>query len=919
VWPPRQAGAGAGGSAPARSRPDRAFLKASLEPADIPISANLSAEVSSMFFRAICCLGCVALGLWAARGDAIAQPIRVGESSFVSSGNATTRFPDVEFDSTNMVYLVVNGQFTVTGQFLDRNGARIGNSFTLIPSKSAITARVSYAPGPNLFLVTFIDEANPKNHVIGGRFLRFGAGGVPEFLSGEFVINASGIPKHFESAPSSAWSAQSGEFLVTWAEFAQAGGPDVKAQRLGADGSLRGGTISVSASSGWEGLPAVAYNSLQDEFAVAHMYEPPSGGQFARLVRVKAGSGEVLGGNNLYGSAGLNNYPEIAYDSRRNRYLVITWYFTSNADVWGMMADGNLNPASSLIPVAAEGWFEGGDGIGLAYNHSGDTYLAAFQGPSRDTLAAGVSGDGIPHLEFRAMVTGARNDIYQPQIAADAGQARWLIAASVDYNRVMGQIIETAGSGNPGDGGGGGGGGGGEPPPPSAHIDLTAQAAPNGSWFFAEGATEGGAGFDTYYLVENPHPQDVQVVAYFARDTDGYTVEKSFNVPAQTRYTVRLGDHVPAGAYGVVFQSRTPGADVFVERSVYWGSVWGEGGASAAGEHDLRMVWYFAEGTLKSNGYFDNHFLVFNPSNVHTANVLVTFYLQDGAGTVQRSYQLAPRTRLNLLANTVAELAQQDFATVIESDLPVVAERSMYWAAGTGGTSTMGAAAPSPVWYFAEGAAAPNFDTYLTILNPNATSTIVDVTYLGESGQIGGVRSYTVPARSRSTLWLTAELEGFVGAVGARVGTRDGTTGIVCERSTYWGNGQWVEGANALGVTRPAPVWHLPEGLTLAGFDTFVLIVNPNPDTVRVRVWPIHNDGGRPYPVDIDIEPHGRETIWVNHDWRFPQEHATAFSIHIETITPGPGVIAEHALYWRADGQHYWRGGSAAFGIPRDQ
>jgi hypothetical protein len=81
----------------------------------------------------------------------IALTIRVGESSFVSSGNATVRFPDVEFDSTNMVYLVVNGQFTVTGQFLDRNGARLGNSFTTIPSRSAITARVSYAAGPNLF------------------------------------------------------------------------------------------------------------------------------------------------------------------------------------------------------------------------------------------------------------------------------------------------------------------------------------------------------------------------------------------------------------------------------------------------------------------------------------------------------------------------------------------------------------------------------------------------------------------------------------------------------------------------------------------------------------------------------------------------------------------------------------------------
>jgi hypothetical protein len=845
----------------------------------------------------------------------LAQATRLGETFFVSAGNLPIRFPDVEFDSLNAVYLVVNGQFRVTGQFVSRDGGRIGESFTAIPSRAAITARVAYAPGPNVFLVTFIDESQARNETIGGRILRFGPGGVPEFLTGEFVIVSNGRPKHLESAPSVTWSSASNEFLVTWAEYRQAGGPDVLAQRVSASGQLLGGEIPISTSGAWEGLPAVAYNSQQDEFAVALMFEPPSGGQYARLVRVKPGSGAVLGANNLYGSGGLNNYPEVAYDARRNRYLVITWYFTSNADVWGQFADASLQPIGNLIPVAANPWFEGGDGIGLAFNSNADSYFAAFQGPSRDTLGVSVSGDGTPDTVFRAMVSGAGNDIFQPQVAADTGTARWMIATSVDYNRVLGQILEAKGRSAP------------PPPPPtpppppppstSAQIDLSYQAAPNGSWFFAEAVTGGSIAFETFLLLANPNTQPVALKAYFARATDGFTIERDLTLAAQSRSTLRLGDFGPEGAYGVVLQSRTPGADVFAERSTYWGRTWGEGGALSEGRHDTRTTWYFAEGSLK-NSFFDNFFLVFNPSNTQTANVQVTFMLQDGQGTVVRTYPVAPRARLTVHANTIGELAGRDFGTRVDADVPVVAERAMYWGPDwQGGTSTVGASDTSPAWLFAEGAAAPNFDTYLTVLNPNGAATTVDVTFMGEAGQLGPVRSFWVAGNSRTTIWVTGQV-GHVGAVGARIVSREGL-GIVCERSTYWGTGQWVEGSSATGITVPAPVWYLPEGVSINGFDTFALIANPNPFWVKVRVWPIHNDGGRPYPVDIDIEPNGRETIWVNKDPRFPAEVSTTFSLLVETLTPGAGVIAEEAIYWRSDSAHYWQGGSAAVGLPRYQ
>jgi hypothetical protein len=103
------------------------------------------------------------------------------------------------------------------------------------------------------------------------------------------------------------------------------------------------------------------------------------------------------------------------------------------------------------------------------------------------------------------------------------------------------------------------------------------------------------------------------------------------------------------------------------------------------------------------------------------------------------------------------------------------------------------------------------------------------------------------------------------------------------------------------------------------GFDTFVLMANPNPFWVKARVWPIHVNGSRPYNVDVDIPPNGRQTIWINQDSRFPAEQNTVFSILVESLTPGPGIIVEHATYWLRDQHNYWRGGSAAFGIPGQQ
>ena len=104
---------------------------------------------------------------------------------------------------------------------------------------------------------------------------------------------------------------------------------------------------------------------------------------------------------------------------------------------------------------------------------------------------------------------------------------------------------------------------------------------------------------------------------------------------------------------------------------------------------------------------------------------------------------------------TDARLYNANFAITITSDVPIVAERSMYWGGkaspwGEGHTSP-GLTAPALIWDLAEGrtGGAHEFFTYILLSNPQTTAADVTVTYLREAG-VPIVRPYTVPATARS-------------------------------------------------------------------------------------------------------------------------------------------------------------------------
>ena len=191
------------------------------------------------------------------------------------------------------------------------------------------------------------------------------------------------------------------------------------------------------------------------------------------------------------------------------------------------------------------------------------------------------------------------------------------------------------------------------------------------------------------------------------------------------------------GAFGAIFQSTTPGHDIFVARSIYWGPNF-EGSTGVSAVKDLSTSWYFAEGS-RGGELFDNFFLVFNPLPTPTT-VDVTFLTAAGQ-VITKQYPVAAQKRLTLYANAIPELAGKDFSTTITAATGVVAERAMYWRligspdpSWVGGAASLGASQLQTTWVFAEGAAAPNFESFYLLLNPNPTPITVQARFLPETG-----------------------------------------------------------------------------------------------------------------------------------------------------------------------------------------
>jgi hypothetical protein len=219
----------------------------------------------------------------------------------------------------------------------------------------------------------------------------------------------------------------------------------------------------------------------------------------------------------------------------------------------------------------------------------------------------------------------------------------------------------------------------------------------------------------------------------------------------------------------------------------------------------------------------------------------------------------------------------------VASDKPVVAERSEYWANRTAdGHDSIGVSAPSKAWYLAEGCTNGGFETWVLVQNPNPTPASVTLTYMTDLGPVPGPTA-TIPANSRKT-FNVADYVPNTWSVSTQVTSAQP---VIAERSMYGNNRQW--GTDSIGAAAPANTWYLAEGCTNTGFESWVLVQNPNSAPTSVTLTYMTPAG----PVDgpsVSLPAHSRQTFNVADTVPWEWEVST------KVVATAP-VIAERAMY----------------------
>ncbi|MDI6831131.1 MAG: DUF5719 family protein [Actinomycetota bacterium] len=406
---------------------------------------------------------------------------------------------------------------------------------------------------------------------------------------------------------------------------------------------------------------------------------------------------------------------------------------------------------------------------------------------------------------------------------------------------------------------------------------------PDDGLYFAEGYT--GPGFDTYLLLENPggEPEEATLELF---GNEGLISSTRVSVPARSRLTLHLNRMAPAGDVSARLVTRK-GSALRAQRSMYF-DYHGIRDGHTTGASGVSREWYFAEGYTGPG--FDTYILVLNPQK-ETAHLDLD--LMTPGGCVRYAAEVAPGTRRTIRLNDL--LPGAELATAISSDLPVVAERAVYFDMGdrSGGSAAMGARAAAEEWYFAEGYTGGDFDTWLLLANPSPSPVTAIASFQRGDGVILE-REVSLQPRSRATLHVD-EIPG-LGDVEVSARVRADYPGVVAERAMYFAYrgsfGMAGGGHAAMGATESFSQWLIPEGYTGPGFESWVLVSNLEDKGVVVQVV-LMGESGREVTREYALAPRARLSVLAN-------DLLAGEGVSAEvTAAGGERLVVEGAFYFR--------------------
>jgi hypothetical protein len=399
-------------------------------------------------------------------------------------------------------------------------------------------------------------------------------------------------------------------------------------------------------------------------------------------------------------------------------------------------------------------------------------------------------------------------------------------------------------------------------------------------WLLSRGATAQEQ--HEWILLTNMAQERAQVTADLYGQ-DGEFVRRRFFLGAESRGSLFANQLIEEGDFWAEIYAEN---DILVERALYFG----HDGDDSVGLDGLSRVWYLPGGTQEAG--FSTTLTLLNPWEQPTTATL-TLYAPSGV-VGEQAFLLAPRARLDVpIAQSYT--GSTPIASQVTADLPIAAEQAIRFSAGMGGYGVPGTSLLSHRWTLAGVETVSSCVTLLALLNPLEGSIPITLTLMSEDGTTLR-RRYVLPP-GEQVLNLNTILPDL--ALAAEVQAAEP---VAAARVTFFNDMQSAHAS--LGAVRPSRQWFLPEGATAEPFETYLLVANPNGNSVDLEITFL---GGRGVleRVALRMPAHARLTVPV--DDLVSSE--SGFSTWVEAGRP---VVVERAMY-----MHERQGGHSSLGIPR--
>lgn len=269
------------------------------------------------------------------------------------------------------------------------------------------------------------------------------------------------------------------------------------------------------------------------------------------------------------------------------------------------------------------------------------------------------------------------------------------------------------------------------------------------------------------------------------------------------------------------------------------------------------------------------------------ANGIRRYMGPGGPGPDKISLKVKPGRRARIDLNRY--FCDRSIGARVTADVPVMAERTMYFDSGgiNGVSGGRGAKGPGRAWYLAEGFTGTGFDTWLLLANPTDLATAATIKYMTSTGIVDGPQ-VKLPPRSRRSVHVNKTLPN------RSFATKVTSSGkIVVERSMYFKNATHNGGHSSIGAQKPATRWYFAEGRTGPQFDTWLLLFNPTKATAHVDLTYI-GTAGEIGARRVEIAPETRQSVLVDNDIADTDVSAIA--------TSDVPIVVERSVYFNLSG-----------------